>query len=261
MNAVTPGAEVGDIRAMALAARDASRQLAASGTETRNGALLAAADALDAARDAVFAANERDMQRARERNIDAALLDRLELTLARFASMLDGIRQVAALPDPVGAVRDLDTRPSGIRVGKMRVPLGVIGIIYESRPNVTADAASLCLKSGNATLLRGGSEALHSNTAIAAALAEGVAGAGLDPACIQLIESRDREVVSALVKLEGLVDVIIPRGGRGLIERINAEARVPVIKHLDGVCHVYIDEGADLAMAQSIAVNAKTHSG
>jgi len=259
MNAVPAVDTVAQVRNMALAARAASRQLLASATDARNRALLAAADILQERRAALGDANARDMQRAAENSLDSALLDRLELTPARIDDMLEGLRQVAALPDPVGAIRDMRTRPSGIRVGKMRVPLGVIGIIYESRPNVTADAASLCLKSGNAAILRGGSEALHSNTVIAQAIADGLAAAGLDSAAVQLIQTRDRAAVGALLGLEGLVDVVIPRGGRSLIERISQEARVPVIKHLDGICHVYIDEGADLDMAVAIAVNAKTH--
>ncbi|MFT4767145.1 MAG: glutamate-5-semialdehyde dehydrogenase [Glaciecola sp.] len=258
MSTASPADIVAEVRTMALAARQASRQLLASATAARNQALLAAADILQGRRDALSEANTLDMQRAQSNALDSALLDRLELTAARVDDMLDGLRQVAALPDPVGAIRDMRTRPSGIRVGKMRVPLGVIGIIYESRPNVTADAASLCLKSGNAVILRGGSEALHSNRVIAAAMADGLAMAGLDRAAVQLIQTRDRAAVGALLGLEGLVDLVIPRGGRSLIERISAEARVPVIKHLDGVCHVFIDEGADPDMAVAIAVNAKT---
>ncbi len=266
MNAVSPAADVTDaaetlaeqVRALALDARDASRKLAASSTEQRNSALHEAAAVLDGRRAELAEANAADMARARERGLDAALLDRLELTPARVDAMLDGLAQVAALPDPVGAVRDMHTRPSGIRLGKMRVPLGVIGIIYESRPNVTADAASLCLKSGNATILRGGSEALNSNSVIAAALASGITAAGLPESAVQLVATRDREAVGALLSLEGLVDVVIPRGGKGLIERIVRDARVPVIKHLDGVCHTYIDAGADREMALAIAVNAKT---
>ncbi|MEM6774715.1 MAG: glutamate-5-semialdehyde dehydrogenase [Pseudomonadota bacterium] len=266
MNAVSPAADVTDaadtiaeqIRSLALDARAASRKLAAASTERRNNALQEAAAILDSRRADLAEANAADVARAREHGIDAALLDRLELTPPRVDAMLDGLAQVAALPDPVGAVRDLHTRPSGIRLGKMRVPLGVIGIIYESRPNVTADAASLCLKSGNATILRGGSEALNSNTVIASALSRGVKAAGLPESAVQLVATRDREAVGALLSLEGLVDVVIPRGGKGLIERIVRDARVPVIKHLDGVCHTYIDAGADSDMALAIAVNAKT---
>jgi glutamate-5-semialdehyde dehydrogenase len=240
------------------AARAASRVVAASSTAARNKALLASRDALDGARQALATANARDMERGRENGLDAALLDRLELTPARIDTMLEGLAQVAALPDPVGSITDLNTRPSGIQVGRMRVPLGVIGIIYESRPNVTVEAASLCLKAGNATVLRGGSEALQSNCAIATCLAEGLAAAGLPLAAVQVVETADRAAVGQLITMPEYVDVIVPRGGKGLIERISRESRVPVIKHLDGVCHVYIDDGADEEMAEAIAVNAKT---
>ena len=239
-------------------AREASRLVAAAPTATRNAALLAARDALDGARDALAEANARDMDRGRENALDAALLDRLELTPARIDGMLEGLRQVAELPDPVGAISDMKTMPSGIRVGRMRVPLGVIGIIYESRPNVTVEAASLCLKSGNATILRGGSEALASNCAIAQCLASGLGAAGLPESAIQVVDTADRAAVGRLITMPEYVDVIVPRGGKGLIERISAEARVPVIKHLDGVCHVFVDSGADHAMARAIAINAKT---
>nr|WP_040363407.1 glutamate-5-semialdehyde dehydrogenase [Congregibacter litoralis] len=244
---------------MAQAAQAAARGLVASTTDARNQALLGAAALLDDRRRELREANALDMQRARKNALDSALLDRLELSEARIDAMLEGLRQVAALPDPVGAIRDMSPRPSGIRVGKMRVPLGVIGIIYESRPNVTADAASLCIKSGNAAILRGGSEALHSNAVIASAMADGLAAAGLDAAAVQLVQTRDRAAVGALLALEGLIDVVIPRGGKSLVERISREAQVPVIKHLDGICHVYIDAGADADMALAIAVNAKTH--
>lgn len=239
-------------------ARAASRLVAASPTAARNAALLAARDALDGAREALAEANARDMDRGRENDLAAPLLDRLELTPARIDGMLEGLRQVAELPDPVGAISDMRTMPSGIRVGRMRVPLGVIGIIYESRPNVTVEAASLCLKSGNATILRGGSEALASNCAIADCLARGLGAAGLPESAIQVVETADRAAVGRLITMPDYVDVIVPRGGKSLIERISAEARVPVIKHLDGVCHVFVDSGADLAMAQAIAINAKT---
>jgi glutamate-5-semialdehyde dehydrogenase len=258
MKAPDNHAVVAAVTAMAERARAAARKLAASATGQRNAALEAAAEALEARRGQLLEANALDLARARERDLDSALIDRLELDDARVDAMLAGLRAVAGLPDPVGAIRDLSTRPSGIRVGRMRVPLGVVGIIYESRPNVTADAASLCLKSGNATILRGGSEALHSNTVIADALRAGLAVAALDEACIQLIEHRDRAAVGALLGLEGLVDVVVPRGGKGLIERIARDARVPVIKHLDGICHTYIDVGADPDVALAIAVNAKT---
>lgn len=239
-------------------ARAASRLVAASSTAQRNAALLAARDVLDGARDALAQANAQDMARGRENGLDAPLLDRLELTPARIDTMLAGLRQVAELPDPVGSISDMNTMPSGIRVGRMRVPLGVIGIIYESRPNVTVEAASLCLKSGNATILRGGSEALASNRAIADCLAEALRSADLPETAIQVIATADRAAVGRLIAMPDFVDVIVPRGGKGLIERISAEARVPVIKHLDGVCHVYIDSGADHAMAETVAFNAKT---
>ena len=240
------------------AARTASRQVAASSTAARNEALLATRDALDGDRAALAEANAEDMSRGRSRGLEAPLLDRLELTPARIDTMLEGLAQVAALPDPVGSITDLNTRPSGIQVGRMRVPLGVLGIIYESRPNVTVEAASLCLKAGNATILRGGSEALASNCAIAACLTRGLEAAGLPAAAVQVVETADRAAVSQLITMPDYVDVIVPRGGKGLIERISAEAKVPVIKHLDGVCHVYIDDGADEEMALAIAVNAKT---
>ena len=243
---------------LGTAARAASRQVAASPTAARNRALLAARDALDGARDALAQANARDLDQGRANGLDAPLMDRLELTPARIDTMLEGLRQVADLPDPVGSISDMNTMPSGIQVGRMRVPLGVIGIIYESRPNVTVEAASLCLKSGNATILRGGSEALASNCAIAECLARGLADAGLPQAAVQVVETADRAAVGRMIAMPEYVDVIVPRGGKGLIERISNDARVPVIKHLDGVCHVYIDEGADLEMAEAIAVNAKT---
>ena len=244
---------------LGLAARAASREMAKASTRQKNAALLGAAQALDADRALLLAANRLDLERARERDLEAALLDRLELDDARIDAMIDGVRQVAALADPVGTVTDLACRPSGIRVGRMRVPLGVIGIIYESRPNVTADAAALCIKSGNAAILRGGSEALESNRAIAACIGRALAAAGLPAQGIQLITHTDRELVSVLVASPAAVDVIVPRGGKGLIERISRDSRVPVIKHLDGVCHVYIDESADPAQACAIALNAKTH--
>ncbi len=241
------------------AAREASRVIGRASTAQKNRALQAAADALDAARDALTAANEQDLANGRKNGLEPALLDRLALTPARIDSMITGLRQVASLPDPVGAIRDMSYRPSGIQVGKMRVPLGVIGIIYESRPNVTIDAASLCLKSGNATILRGGSEAIHSNRAIAACIQRGLAEAGLPPAVVQVVETTDREAVGALISMPEFVDVIVPRGGRGLIERISRDARVPVIKHLDGICHVFVDAHADLDKAWRVAFNAKTY--
>ena len=240
-------------------ARAASREVAASATVARNKALLASRDALDGARTELAAANAQDLERGAANGLDAPLMDRLELTPARIDAMLEGLTQVASLPDPVGSISDMNTMPSGIQVGRMRVPLGVIGIIYESRPNVTVEAASLCLKSGNATILRGGSESLASNVAIAGCLEQGLREAGLPAAAVQVVETTDRAAVGQLIAMPEFVDVIVPRGGKGLIERISRDARVPVIKHLDGVCHVYIDEGADHDMALAIAVNAKTH--
>jgi glutamate-5-semialdehyde dehydrogenase len=241
------------------AARAASRVIARASTAQKNRALLAMAGALDAARAELVAANERDLAAGRANGLEPAMLERLALTPARIDSMMLGLRQVASLPDPVGAIRDMSFRPSGIQVGKMRVPLGVVGIIYESRPNVTIDAASLCLKSGNATILRGGSEAIHSNRAIAACIARGLVEAGLPDTVVQVVETTDREAVGALITQPEYVDIIVPRGGKGLIERVSRDARVPVLKHLDGICHVYVAAGADLAQAQHIAFNAKTY--
>ena len=243
---------------LGVAARAASRVVAASSTAVRNHALLAVRDTLDGARAKLADANAQDMEQGRAKALGAPLLDRLELTPARIDAMLEGLQQVAALPDPVGSISDMRTMPSGIGVGRMRVPLGVIGIIYESRPNVTVEAASLCLKSGNATILRGGSEALASNGAIAKCLVQGLQAAGLPEAAVQVVATADRAAVAKLIAMPEYVDVIVPRGGKGLIERISKDAKVPVIKHLDGVCHVYIDDGADEEMAVSIAVNAKT---
>ncbi|KAE8545294.1 MULTISPECIES: glutamate-5-semialdehyde dehydrogenase [Marinobacter] len=239
-------------------ARTASREVARSSTAVRNQALLATAAALDAARSELATANSKDLERGRENGLDSAMLDRLELTSQRIDAMIEGLRQVAALPDPVGVITDMTYRPSGIQVGKMRVPLGVIGIIYESRPNVTVEAASLCLKSGNATILRGGSEAIHSNQAIARCLKQGLSEAGLPETAVQVVSTTDRAAVGELITMPQFVDVIVPRGGKGLIERISRDARVPVIKHLDGVCHVYIDSHADPEKALKVAVNAKT---
>ncbi|TLX55275.1 glutamate-5-semialdehyde dehydrogenase [Stutzerimonas nosocomialis] len=240
------------------AAREASRVLARASTAQKNRTLQAAAAALDAARPELAAANARDLEAGRASGLDAAMLDRLALTPARVDDMIEGLRQVATLPDPIGEIRDMRFLPSGIQVGKMRVPLGVVGIIYESRPNVTIDAASLCLKSGNATILRGGSEAIHSNQAIARCIGLGLAEAGLPETAVQVVETTDRAAVGALISMPDYVDVIVPRGGKGLIERISREARVPVIKHLDGICHVYIDQAADVDKAIRIADNAKT---
>lgn len=240
-------------------ARLASRAIAKADTGLKNKAIMATADALNAARPALAAANEKDLENGRNNGLDSALLDRLALTPKVIDTMIEGLRQVAALPDPVGEITDMNYRPSGIQLGKMRVPLGVIGIIYESRPNVTVEAASLCLKSGNAVILRGGSEAIHSNQAIAKCLAEGLEAAGLPAATVQVVETTDRAAVGELITMPEFVDVIVPRGGKGLIERISRDASVPVIKHLDGICHVYIDDQADLEKAVKIAVNAKTH--
>ncbi len=240
-------------------ARAASRLISRAGTGAKNDALLAIAEALDAARSDLAEANQKDMDRGRDNGLDAALLDRLELSPAGIDGMIEGLLQVAALPDPVGEISDMNYRPSGIQVGKMRVPLGVVGIIYESRPNVTVEAASLCLKAGNATILRGGSEAIDSNQAIARCIEAGLIASGLSSDAVQVITTTDRAAVGELITMPDYVDVIVPRGGKGLIERISRDARVPVIKHLDGVCHVYIDDKADLEKAFAIAVNAKTH--
>lgn len=239
-------------------AREASRAVARADTNQKNAALLAMAAAIERDADKLIAANEQDMAHARGAGYDTALLDRLALNSKTVAGMAEGLRQIAALPDPVGEIDGLKYRPSGIQVGKMRVPLGVIGIIYEARPNVTADAAGLCLKSGNAAILRGGSEAILSNQAIAACVKEGLAASGLPDTAVQVIETTDRAAVGELITMKDFVDVIVPRGGKGLIERITGEARVPVIKHLHGNCHVYVDDRADLAKALRIVENAKT---
>ncbi len=240
-------------------ARAASRLVGRAETRVKDAALLAMAAALEVEQERLLAANGQDMEAGRASGLDAALLDRLEITPQRVKAMAQGLREIAAQPDPVGEISDLKYRPSGIQVGRMRVPLGVIGIIYESRPNVTADAAALCLKSGNAAILRGGSEAFHSNQAINACIQQGLASAGLPADAIQVIDTPDRAAVGALIRMAEYVDVIVPRGGKGLIERVSREARVPVIKHLDGVCHVYIDDRADLNKAFAVAYNAKTH--
>ncbi len=240
-------------------ARIASRAMTRAETTLKNRALEATADLLEHSMGQLLDANRKDMDAGREQGLDDALLDRLELNEERVQGMAEGLRQIATLPDPVGEVTDLNYRPSGIQVGKMRVPLGVIGIIYESRPNVTADAAALCLKSGNAAILRGGSEAFHSNQAIALLIQQGLAEAGLPADAVQVVETADREAVGELITMSRYVDVIIPRGGKGLIERISEDARIPVIKHLHGICHVYIDGEADMDKAIEIAFNAKTH--
>ncbi|MDM8560305.1 glutamate-5-semialdehyde dehydrogenase [Candidatus Parabeggiatoa sp. HSG14] len=239
-------------------ARDATQVLARSSTGKKNNALEEIAQQLEQQREQLIAANTRDLEAGKKKGLESALLDRLALNDSRIASMIEGLRQMIALPDPIGEITDLNYRPSGIQVGKMRVPLGVVGIIYESRPNVTADAAGLCLKSGNATILRGGSEAIHSNQAIANCIYAGLTAAGLPSTAVQVIEITDRKIVGELISMPEYVDVIIPRGGKGLIERISTEARVPVIKHLDGICHTYIDDKADLEKAIAVAYNAKT---
>jgi len=239
-------------------ARAAAFEIGRADTGAKNAALHAIADRIDAEAQRLKEENGRDLEAGRAKGLDAALLDRLELTDARIAAMSEGLRQIAALADPIGEITDLAYRPSGIQVGRMRVPLGVIGIIYESRPNVTADAAGLCLKAGNAAILRGGSEAIHSNQAIAACIRAGLAEVGLIQDAVQVIESTDRAAVGEMLKMKQNIDVIIPRGGKGLIERISSESEVPVIKHLDGICHVYIDDDADYKKAVKVAFNAKT---
>ncbi len=240
------------------AARAASRLIAKADGLARNQALMAMAQALEHHAADLLAANARDIEAAQRNKLDAASLDRLTLTASTIAAMADGLRQIARLPDPVGEITGLQYRPSGIQVGQMRVPLGVIGIIYESRPNVTADAAGLCLKSGNAAILRGGSEAIHSNRAIGACVHEGLRAAGLPEAAIQVVETTDRAAVGELITMQDYVDVIVPRGGKELIARLMEESRIPMIKHLHGVCHVYIDDQADHEKAIRIADNAKT---
>jgi len=251
-----------DIRALVAAmgqrAREAGRELAKSDTAARNRALELAADTIVSREKAILAENANDVKAARAEGSDDAFIDRLMLTAKSLEAMAEGLRQVARLPDPVGEITSIAERPSGIQVGKMRVPLGVIGIIYESRPNVTADAGWLCIKSGNACILRGGSEAIHSNQAIAGCLAHGLKQAGLPEHAVQLVGTTDRSVVSELVALDKYIDAIVPRGGKGLIERVARDAKVPVIKHLDGICHVYVDDRADVDKAVAIADNAKT---
>ncbi|RBI67400.1 glutamate-5-semialdehyde dehydrogenase [Vreelandella sulfidaeris] len=247
------------MQALGQAARRAASELRRADTGLKNRTLLAIAQRLAEARARILDANDKDLQRGRENGLDSALLDRLALSDARVDAMIEGLQQVAGLPDPVGEIGDMRYRPSGIQVGKMRVPLGVIGIIYESRPNVTLEAASLCLKSGNACILRGGSEASASNAAISSCIQAGLADVGLPAGSVQVVATTDRAAVGELISMPEYVDVIIPRGGKSLIERISRDARVPVIKHLDGVCHVYIDTTADPAKALAIAVNAKTH--
>ena len=243
---------------LGLGARAASRLMAKAETGTKNRALLTIAAAIRREQAALLAANRTDLEAARAAGMEAAMLDRLALTEKSIAVMAEGLEQIAALPDLIGEISDLKYRPSGIQVGKMRVPLGVIGIIYEARPNVTVDAAGLCLKSGNAAILRGGSEAIHCNRALAALVHEGLEAAGLPTGAVQVVETTDRAAVGELITMKEYVDVIVPRGGKGLIERISNEARIPVIKHLDGNCHIYVDDEADLDKAIRILENSKT---
>ncbi|HIO18513.1 MAG TPA: glutamate-5-semialdehyde dehydrogenase [Gammaproteobacteria bacterium] len=245
------------VRNCGMAARTASRIVAQASTGQKNEALLAMAQAISAGQSRILEQNRLDVAAGTQQGLADALLDRLELTPDRVASMVLSLQQVASLPDPVGEISDMNRRPSGIEVGRMRVPLGVIGIIYESRPNVTADAGGLCLKSGNAAILRGGSEAIRSNLAIAGYLQEGLQAAGLPVSAIQVFDNTDRSVVGELLGMSEFVDVIVPRGGRGLIERVSRESTIPVIKHLDGNCHVYVDSAADIDQAVAIAFNAK----
>ena len=246
------------IEEMARAAKAASSLVANASVDQRNAALLAIREAIAEDRDALLTANDRDLEQGRSSGLDEALIDRLALNPARLDAVEEGLIQVAALADPIGAVSGLKTMPSGIEVGTMRVPLGVIGIIYESRPNVTVEAAALCLKAGNAVILRGGSEAIHSNARLGASLARGLLASGLPEAVAQVVPVADRAAVGALLGLSQYVDLIVPRGGKGLIERVAAESRIPVLKHLDGICHVYIDADADADKAYRIAINAKT---
>ena len=239
-------------------AKAASKVLATAPTMAKNNALLSMANALNNARSALKTANQKDLSAAEKNGLAESMLDRLRVTDEGIDAMVIGLRQVAELADPVGEISDMSFRPSGIQLGKMRVPLGVVGIIYESRPNVTVDAASLCIKSGNAAILRGGSEAYHSNQAIAQCVQQGLLAAGLPIASVQVVETTDRSAVGELITLTEFVDVIVPRGGKSLIQRVSAEARIPVIKHLDGNCHVYIDDQADATKAINIAINAKT---
>ena len=239
-------------------ARESSRVLARTETASRNCALQAISEAIEANAERLKTINRRDLEAGHAAGLAPALLDRLELTDARIAAMVQGVREIAALPDPIGEISGMKYRPSGIQVGRMRVPLGVIGMIYESRPNVTVDAAALCLKSGNASILRGGSEAIHSNRAIADCIQQALAAAGLPRQAVQLVETTDRAAVGVLLCMKDFIDVIVPRGGKGLIERVSQESLIPVIKHLDGVCHVYIDDVADMEKAERIALNAKT---
>jgi glutamate-5-semialdehyde dehydrogenase len=265
MNAPTPAtasaasADIGDyVRGVCAGARAAAAPLGRASSASKDHCLTLLAQGIRARRDDILAANAADLKRARAGGLDSAALDRLALSAKSVEAMAVGVEQIARLADPIGAISDVRPMPSGIQVGRMRVPLGVIGIIYESRPNVTVDAAALCLKSGNATVLRGGSEAIESNRALARIVADALEAAGLPRAAVQLIDTIDRAAVGHMITLPEFIDVIVPRGGRSLIERLMRESRVPMIKHLDGICHVYVDEGADLDMAVRIADNAKT---
>lgn len=247
------------MRILGQKARVASRVIAAADSNVKNKALVAIATAIEESADFLKSENQKDLEAGEKNGLSTALLDRLELNDARIEGMANGLRQIALQPDPVGEITDMSYRPSGLQIGKMRVPLGVIGIIYESRPNVTADAAALCLKAGNATILRGGSEAFHSNQAVAACISKGIKAAGLPEDVVQVINTADRAAVGELITMTEFVDVIVPRGGKGLIARISQDAKVPVIKHLDGICHVYLDSDADLEKAVNIAFNSKTY--
>ena len=244
---------------LGAAAKNAAGDLAIVSSEVKNNALLYMAEAIDSRRNEILQSNRVDLEKAKNKEIGDALIDRLELTEERIDAMIAGLKIVAELPDPVGEIEEMKPTPSGLEISKMRVPLGVVGIIYESRPNVTADAAALCLKSGNACILRGGSEAILSNSIIAECLNQGLKRAGLSENLIQVVNTTDREAVTALLRMEEFIDVIIPRGGKGLVKLISEEAKIPVIKHLDGICHVYVDKHADLDQAISIAFNAKTY--
>ncbi len=246
------------MQSIGKAAREASRAMARADTNTKDNALLAIADAIMRDKAKLLAANQQDLDTAKANGMEAAMLDRLTLTEKTIHTMAEGLRQIASLPDPIGEMSDFKYRPSGIQIGRMRVPLGVIGIIYEARPNVTVDAAGLCIKSGNACILRGGSEAIHCNQALAKLVHEGLAAVGLPAGAVQVVETTDRAAVGELITMKQFVDVIVPRGGKGLIERISNEARIPVIKHLDGNCHVYVDDDADIEKAVRILENAKT---
>ena len=244
---------------LGMKAKKAGREISRTESGKKNSGLLKIAEVIEASADILIRENQKDLEAGKANGLDSAMLDRLAITPKSIQAMVEGLKQVAALPDPVGEITDLCYRPSGIQVGQMRVPLGVIGIIYESRPNVTVDAAALCLKSGNACILRGGSEAIHSNQAIAGCITQGLREAGLSVEAVQIVATADRQAVGELITMNHCVDVIVPRGGKSLIERISKDATIPVIKHLDGICHVYIDDGADIAKAITIAVNAKTH--